>query len=62
MNDIAVTPQTIIISHPFSELLLGGHVTRVQQAGVISPAMPNAGGPVCARRTRLELSFMQSPR
>ena len=36
MRDISVTPQTIIISYPFLELLLGGHVTRAQQAGVVS--------------------------
>jgi ubiquinone/menaquinone biosynthesis C-methylase UbiE len=38
MRDVSVTPQTIIISYPFLELLLGGHVTRAQQAGVISSA------------------------
>jgi ubiquinone/menaquinone biosynthesis C-methylase UbiE len=36
MTDISVTPQTIIIGHPFLELLLGGHVTRAQQTGVVS--------------------------
>jgi len=38
MKDISVTPQTIRFSYPFSELLLGGHVSRVQQAGVVSAA------------------------
>jgi ubiquinone/menaquinone biosynthesis C-methylase UbiE len=36
MRDITVTPQTIIITYPFLELLLGGHVTRAQQIGVVS--------------------------
>jgi len=36
MKGISVTPQTIMISYPFLELLLGGHVTRAQQAGVVS--------------------------
>jgi ubiquinone/menaquinone biosynthesis C-methylase UbiE len=36
MTDISVTPQTIIIGYPFLELLLGGHVTRAQQTGVVS--------------------------
>ena len=36
MKDISVTPQTIIISFPFSELLLAGHVARAQQAGIVS--------------------------
>jgi hypothetical protein len=36
MKDISVTPQTIMISYPFLELLLGGHVTRAQQAGIVS--------------------------
>ena len=36
MKDISVTPQTIMISYPFLELLLGGHVTRAQRAGVVS--------------------------
>ena len=36
MKDISVTPQTIMISYPFLELLLGGHVTRAQQANVVS--------------------------
>jgi ubiquinone/menaquinone biosynthesis C-methylase UbiE len=38
MKDISVTPQTIIVGYPFAELLLGGHVTRVQRAGVVSAA------------------------
>jgi ubiquinone/menaquinone biosynthesis C-methylase UbiE len=36
MEDVSVTPQTIIINYPFLELVLGGHVTRAQQAGVVS--------------------------
>jgi hypothetical protein len=38
MIDISITPQTIILSYPFAELLLGGHLTRAQQAGVVSSA------------------------
>ena len=37
MTDVSVVPQTIIINYPFTELLLGGHVTRAQQAGAVSP-------------------------
>lgn len=36
MTDVCITPQTIIISYPFLELLLGGHLSRVQAAGVLS--------------------------
>ncbi len=36
MTDVSITPRTIMISYPFSELLLGGHVTRAQQAGVVA--------------------------
>ena len=36
MRDISVTPQTIFISYPFLELLLGGHSTRATEAGVLS--------------------------
>jgi ubiquinone/menaquinone biosynthesis C-methylase UbiE len=38
MTDVSITPRTIILSYPFSELLLGGHVTRAQHAGALSPA------------------------
>ena len=38
MMDISITPQTIILSYPFAELLLGGHLTRAQQACVVSSA------------------------
>jgi hypothetical protein len=38
MTDVSIAPQTIIISYPFLELLLGGHVTRAQQLGVVSSA------------------------
>ena len=37
MTDVTVTPRTIIISYLFLELLLGGHLARAQQAGVVSP-------------------------
>jgi ubiquinone/menaquinone biosynthesis C-methylase UbiE len=36
LKDISGTPRTITITYPFSELLLGGHVTRAQKAGVVS--------------------------
>jgi hypothetical protein len=38
MTDVSVSPQTIFISYPFLELLLGGHLVRAQQAGVVSAA------------------------
>ena len=38
MTDISIDPQTIIISYPFLELLLGGHLTSAQQVGVVSSA------------------------
>ena len=38
MKDISITPQTIILNYPFAELLLGGHLTRAQQTGVVSSA------------------------
>jgi SAM-dependent methyltransferase len=38
MMDISINPQTIILSYPFAELLLGGHLTHAQQAGVVSSA------------------------
>jgi ubiquinone/menaquinone biosynthesis C-methylase UbiE len=38
MTDVRVSPQTIFISYPFLELLLGGHLARAQLAGVVSAA------------------------
>jgi ubiquinone/menaquinone biosynthesis C-methylase UbiE len=38
MTNVSVTSQTIILNYPFVELLLGGHLTRAQQAGVVSSA------------------------
>ena len=38
MTDVSIAPQTIILNYPFLELLLGGHLTRAQQAGVVSSA------------------------
>jgi ubiquinone/menaquinone biosynthesis C-methylase UbiE len=38
MKDVSTAPQTIIINYPFLELLLGGHLTRAQQSGVVSSA------------------------
>jgi hypothetical protein len=32
MTDVSIAPQTIILNYPFLELLLGGHLTRAQQA------------------------------
>jgi hypothetical protein len=56
-KDISVTPQTIRISYPFLELLLGGHVTRALRRYCYPPTMPNAGGPICARRTNAGTFF-----
>jgi SAM-dependent methyltransferase len=36
MTEVRVSLQTIFISYPFLELLLGGHLARTQQAGVVS--------------------------
>jgi hypothetical protein len=38
MTNVSITPRTIMISYPFLELLLGGHVARAQKAGVVDPA------------------------
>jgi hypothetical protein len=38
MTDISVTPRTVMLTYPFFELLLGGHVVRIQQTGALSPA------------------------
>jgi len=38
LTDVTVTPRTIIISYPFLELLLGGHLGRAQRSGVVSPS------------------------
>ena len=38
MTDVSIAPQTIILNYPFLELLLGGHLTRAQQAGLVSSA------------------------
>jgi len=51
-----------IISYPFLELLRGGHLARAQQGGVVSSGMRNAGGLICARRTKQDCSFTPSPR
>jgi hypothetical protein len=37
ITDVIVTLRTMIITYPFLELLLGGHLARAQQAGVVSP-------------------------
>ena len=58
MIDISITPQTIILNFPFAELLLGGHLTRAQQTGVVPSAMLNNGGPSYARRTKPGRSFL----
>ena len=36
MTDVCVSPRTIFISYPFLELLLGGHLARAQQAGIVT--------------------------
>jgi ubiquinone/menaquinone biosynthesis C-methylase UbiE len=38
MNHVSVTPRTIMIPYPFLELLLGGHVARAQQTGMLGAA------------------------
>src|SRR6516225_9085940 len=38
MNDISVTPQTVMVTYPFLELLLGGHITRAQRTGALPRA------------------------
>ena len=38
MTDLSVTPHTVLIHYEFAQLLWGGHLTRAQQAGVVSPA------------------------
>jgi ubiquinone/menaquinone biosynthesis C-methylase UbiE len=38
MTHVSITPRTMMISYPFLELLLGGHVARAQQTGVVAPA------------------------
>jgi ubiquinone/menaquinone biosynthesis C-methylase UbiE len=38
MTNVSITPRTIMISYPFLELLLGGHVARAQQTGAVTPA------------------------
>jgi ubiquinone/menaquinone biosynthesis C-methylase UbiE len=38
LTDISVTPRAVRMTYPFSELLLGGHVSRAQQMGTLSPA------------------------
>jgi hypothetical protein len=38
MTGISVTPRMVMLTYPFLELLLGGHVARAQQMGALSPA------------------------
>jgi hypothetical protein len=38
MTGISVTPRTVMLTYPFLELLLGGHVARAQQMGALSAA------------------------
>jgi ubiquinone/menaquinone biosynthesis C-methylase UbiE len=38
ITDVSITPRTIMITYPFLELLLGGHVARAQQTGVVRAA------------------------
>jgi ubiquinone/menaquinone biosynthesis C-methylase UbiE len=35
MTNVSITPHTIMITYPFLELLLGGHVARAQRTGVV---------------------------
>jgi ubiquinone/menaquinone biosynthesis C-methylase UbiE len=38
MTHVSITPRTIMITYPFLELLLGGHVARAQRTGVVGAA------------------------
>jgi ubiquinone/menaquinone biosynthesis C-methylase UbiE len=38
MTEVSITPRTIMISYPFLELLLGGHVARAKQTGAVASA------------------------
>ena len=62
MTDISIVPQTIIITYPFLELLLGGHLTRAQQSGVVSSADAERWWTNLARPMKLEPFFMPSLR
>jgi hypothetical protein len=62
MTDARVSPQTIFISYPFREILLGGHLARAGRRGWPQPRRLNDGGPTHARRTKAAPSFMHSPR
>src|SRR5262249_12365074 len=44
MTDVSIAPQTIILNYPFLELLLGGHLTRAQQAGGVTSPGAGRGG------------------
>jgi hypothetical protein len=61
MTDVRVSPQTIFISCPFREILLG-HLARAGRRGWSQPRRLNDGGPTRARRTKAAPSFMHSPR
>lgn len=37
LTDISVTPHTVTLHLEFAELLWGGHLTRAQQSGVVTP-------------------------
>jgi ubiquinone/menaquinone biosynthesis C-methylase UbiE len=37
MTDVSVTPHPVFIHYEFAQLLWGGHLTRAQRAGVVSP-------------------------
>jgi ubiquinone/menaquinone biosynthesis C-methylase UbiE len=36
--DVTVTPHTVLFPYEFAELLWGGHLTRAQEAGTVTPA------------------------
>jgi ubiquinone/menaquinone biosynthesis C-methylase UbiE len=38
LTDVTVTPHTVLFHFEFAQLLWGGHLTRAQQAGAVSPA------------------------
>lgn len=38
MTHVSITPRPVMITYPFLELLLGGHIARAQEAGLVTPA------------------------
>jgi ubiquinone/menaquinone biosynthesis C-methylase UbiE len=38
LTDVSITPHTVLLHFEFTQLLWGGHLTRAQQAGVVTAA------------------------